>query len=233
MAEKLKQLRRAGECATCACSLRASTHAWRESKLKTVTCVACHQLQAQGLAGRPRSTPLVTTSTSATQTLAPTRLANHLQRELSESSVLISNRKSKGTRSRLDHLVITPGGVWIIETKNYKGHVEQRDEGRQYKSDIRLYVGGRDRSKALLGTGWQHKAVTQALLSLGRPEVPVHQALCLDNADWPVIRKPFKIDGIWVLWAPELVEIVNDAPLFGEDDVANLAVRLGIIFPAS
>ncbi len=200
--------------------------------MKTVTCVACHQLQAQGLAGRPRSTPLVTTSTSATQTLAPTRLANHLQRELSASSVLLSNRKSKGTRSKIDHLAITPGGVWTIDTQNYKGTVEQRDVGQMYKSDIRLYVNGRDRSKALRGTGWQHKAVTQALISLGRPEVPVYQALCLSNAEWPVIRKPVKIDGIWILWAPELVEIANDETLFDEDDVASLAVRLGIIFPA-
>ena len=159
------------------------------------------------------------------------RLANHLKRELSNTSVVLNDRKVSGTEGNIDHIAVTSGGVWIIDAKNYKGIVERRDIGRMFKSDVRLFVNGRERSKAVKGMEWQRRAVAEALVSLGRPEVPVYQALCFTNAEWPHSKNQGKVGGVWVLSAQKLVKIANEETKLEEGDVANLAMHLSMIFP--
>ena len=159
------------------------------------------------------------------------RLANHLKRELSDTSVVLNDRKVKGTKGNIDHIAVTSGGVWIIDAKNYKGKVERRDIGSMFKSDVRLFVNGRHQPKLVKGMEWQYDTVTEALATLGRPEVPVHQALCFTNSEWPLFKKPGKVGNVWILSAQMLVKIANEKTLLEEGDVANLAMHLSMIFP--
>jgi hypothetical protein len=50
---------------------------------------------------------------------------------------------------------VAASGIWVIDSKHYKERVERRDVGRWFKADLRLYVGGRDRTKAVDGLVWQ------------------------------------------------------------------------------
>ncbi len=309
MAEKLMKIRRADTCATCACDLPATTKAWWDSTLKTVTCVACQPAlvsasvppaatnldaaqpapsktsaspepatrlpeQAQTLpdrraietgdAGASAQREYERRSAKHTKKIedrwgtgkigsiakfvidepqhttawakgadGERRLANHLKRELSNTSVVLNDRKVKGTRGNIDHIAVTSGGVWIIDAKNYKGMVERRDVGGMFKSDVRLFVNGRDRSKAVKGMEWQHRVVTEELISLGRPEVPVYQALCFTNAEWPLLKKQGKVGGVWIVSAQKLVKIANEKIQLDEGDIANLAMHLSMIFPTT
>lgn len=122
-------------------------------------------------------------------------LAASLAKHLGDSSVILSDRRAPRTRGNIDHLVIAPSGVWVIDAKNYSGLVEQPDVGGWFKVDRRLYVGGRDRSKALDGLTWQVEAVTTALQEC---RVPVSPAVCFTDAEWRLFAKPFDLRGVFV-----------------------------------
>jgi hypothetical protein len=40
--------------------------------------------------------------------------------------VVLHDRRIPGRRSNIDHLVIARSGVWVVDTKRYRGKVERR-----------------------------------------------------------------------------------------------------------
>lgn len=152
------------------------------------------------------------------------RVAQVLAERLGDQAVVLHDRKVPGTRGNIDHLAIAPSGVWIVDAKQYKGKVMSRDVGGWFKTDIRLYVGGRDRTKAVGGLGWQVAAVTKAL---GGEDVPIHAALSFVGADWPIFfAKPLRIDGVWISWPKKLAELIGGEGPLAPDDIDRIARTL-------
>ena len=156
------------------------------------------------------------------------RLAERLTRLVGGRSVLLHDRKVPRTRGNIDHIVVAASGVWVIDTKHYDGRVEQRDVGRWFKTDHRLYVGGRDRTKAADGLAWQVDAVRDAL---SPQEVPVHAALCFIDADWKLFAKPFQQGVVWVTWPKKLGELVAAPGPLTCAAVRDVAARLAVALP--
>lgn len=77
-----------------------------------------------------------------------------------------------GSRANIDHVVVSPHGVFTIETKAYRGRLEVRNRGTQ------LWVAGRDRSNLLAQALRQAEAVRDALSRAGLGHVPVAPILC-------------------------------------------------------
>ena len=118
--------------------------------------------------------------------------------------------------------------MWVIDAKTYTGLVERRDKGGWFKTDYRLYVNGRDRTKLAEGLRWQVEAVRTAL---GDVDAPVHAALCFIDAEWKLFPKPFQLHDAWVTWGQKLAEMIAaDGPLT-EVDVMHVADRLGTALP--
>jgi hypothetical protein len=159
------------------------------------------------------------------------RVAEILHDRLGDHAVLLHDRKVPKTKGNIDHLAIASSGVWIIDAKRYKGKVERRDVGGFFRSDIRLYVGGRDRTKTLDNLGWQVDAVRQAI---GDEAVPVHPSLSFVGAEWPLFfAKPFQLDGVWISWPAKLADLVlADGPV-SPDDIEQVARRLAEHLPAN
>ncbi len=156
------------------------------------------------------------------------RLANHLFRAVGDRAVLLHDRKVPRRRGNIDHLVIAASGVWVIDAKHYKGMVERRDVGGWFKTDQRLYVGRRDRTKIADGLGWQIDAVRKAL---GGTDVPINAALCFIEADWKLFAKPFQQNGVWVTWAKKLAEMIAEPGPLTPVDVTHIADRLAAALP--
>ncbi len=156
------------------------------------------------------------------------RLAAHLQGALGERAVLLHDRKVPGTCGNIDHLAIASSGVWVIDAKNYTGVVEHRDVGGWLRSDLRIYVGGRDRTKIAGGMGWQLDAVRAALDGV---PVPVHAAVCFIEGEWKLFAKPFQHAGVWVTWAKKLAEMIAEQGPLSMGEVAGVANRLGTALP--
>ncbi len=151
------------------------------------------------------------------------QVARVLHRRLGASAVLLHDRKVPGTRGNIDHIVIASSGVWIVDAKRYQGKVERRDVGGLLRSDVRLFVGGRDRTKLVDGMQWQFDAV---LTALGGMELPVHRALSFVDADWPLFfAKPLRFGDVWVCWSSKLADLIAEpGPL--DDEVVERAARL-------
>lgn len=144
--------------------------------------------------------------------------------------MFLHDRKVPRSRGNIDHIAIAASGVWVIDAKNYKGRVEQRDVGRWFTTDKRLYVGGRDRTKAIDGLAWQVEAVRAAL---DEPGVAIHPVLCFIEADWKIFAKPFRQGGVWVTWAKKLAEEIALAGPLTSAQVTNISDRLAIALPVA
>ena len=158
------------------------------------------------------------------------RLAARLTQLVGDRAVLLHDRKVPRTRGNIDHIAVAGSGVWVIDAKNYKGRVEQRDVGRWFKPDIRLYVGGRDRTRIADGLAWQIAAVSTAL---EETDVPVHAALCFVEADWKLFAKPFHQGDVWVTWARKLADLIAAPGPLTRTVVGSIAERLAIALPAA
>src|SRR5690606_31048059 len=65
---------------------------------------------------------------------------------------VLHDRRIPGTRANIDHLVVAPGGIWVVDSKRYKGRPELRVEGGILRPRVeKLVVGGRDKSKLVEG----------------------------------------------------------------------------------
>jgi hypothetical protein len=151
-------------------------------------------------------------------------LAEHLQRVLSDSTVLLHDRKVPGTRGNIDHLAIAPSGVWVIDAKNYKGRVERRDVGGWFKVDYRLYVDGRDRTRLAEGLDWQVNAVKAVI---GDVDAPIYAAVCFTDSRWKLFAEPFQIKKVWVSWANALAEMIAAPGPLDQGDITRIATQLG------
>jgi hypothetical protein len=155
----------------------------------------------------------------------------HLQ--LHERAVVLDDRKVPGTKVHIDHIVIAPSGVWVIDTRDSVGRVERRDIGGWFKVDERLFIAGKDRTSLVDEVDRKVVAVEQALAQDGLDLVPVHAALCFTNAEWGWFAKPFSLNGVWVTWADKLPDLVLDWDAIPNRELDRLARALGSRLPAA
>jgi hypothetical protein len=124
---------------------------------------------------------------------------------LSERGVrMLHDRRIPASRANIDHIAVTPSGIYVIDAKRYRGrrpHLQV--EGGLFRPRTeRLLVGTRDSTKLVAGVHKQVQVVSRALdhLAAGRPVPPVTGVLCFVDADWPLIGGAFTIDGVLVEW---------------------------------
>jgi len=156
------------------------------------------------------------------------KLAASLQENLGDRAILLNDRTVPRTRGNIDHLVIASSGVWVVDAKNYSGLVQQRDVGGFFKVDMRLYVGGRDRSKVIDGLGWQVKAVRTALRGI---EVPVSSAVCFTDAEWGWFAKPFTMQEVFVSGPNALSRRIAETGPLSNKDIQETAEHLSQVLP--
>jgi hypothetical protein len=160
------------------------------------------------------------------------KLAAGLDRLGNSGVIILHDRRAGSGRSNIDHLAITPGGVWVIDTKRYRGKVERRDKGGLLRVDDRLYVAGRDRTKLADGVARQVASVRAELMST-QPDLVVRGVLCFVDSEWGFLARPFTLEGIVVTWPKALYKLLaadGPVPATQRDEVAGLLARS---FPAA
>ena len=129
---------------------------------------------------------------------ASRRLATGLNSSLARCAVVLHDRFVPGARIAVDHLVIGPNGIWLIDAKADRGRLESRDRDSWSRADDRLYVGGRNRTDLVMQMESTINAVRRALEPIGYGGSPVNGAICFPNATWPPLCPAFQLDGVWV-----------------------------------
>lgn len=148
-----------------------------------------------------------------------------------ESLRVLNDRRLPRTTANIDHLVVCPSGVFVVDAKRYRNaRPELRVERGLFRPRTELlYVGGRDRTALVDGMGRQVALVAAVLAD--EPAVPVQGVLCFVDADWPVFGGSFTINDVAVMWPKKLkAALTNPGPL-GAKQIADLQWRLHEAFP--
>ena len=86
-----------------------------------------------------------------------------------DSIVVLHDRRIPGTRANIDHVVVAPSGIFVVDAKNYAGKVQRIDRGGWFSTDWRLIVGRRDCTRLVHGMAKQVAAIRAAV---GEPASP-------------------------------------------------------------
>lgn len=151
-----------------------------------------------------------------------------------EGFAVLHDRCIPGTRANIDHIVVSPAGVFVIDTKNWNGRVEQRDVGGWFRTDLRLYVGGRDQTKHLAGMNSQLEAVKHALAaSADWRGVPVTGAFCfVSSENWSLLdRHPLRFGDVYVLWGKALGKLIRAEGPLTSAQIAEIERELAFALP--
>ncbi|MBE0009257.1 NERD domain-containing protein [Arthrobacter sp. AET 35A] len=128
------------------------------------------------------------------------RLGTRLNALAADGLAVLHDRRIPGSKANIDHIAITPGGIWVIDAKRYKGRPELKIEGGFVRPRVeKLLVGRRDCTKLVDGMLKQVDVVREVV-----GDVPVTGALCFVEADWPLIGGAFSTRGVEVLWPKRL-----------------------------
>ena len=142
-------------------------------------------------------------------------VAKRLEKLLAGSDVkLLHDRLApESKRANIDHLAVGPGGVTVIDTKNYKGKVQVTWTGGLFspKKTI-LEIKGRDRTALVTAVEDQVARIRRLLADSEFAYVDIQGALCFAN-----------VDGLPLLGKPQLRSVTID----GARRVSKLANRPG------
>ncbi|MFN8027121.1 MAG: nuclease-related domain-containing protein [Acidimicrobiia bacterium] len=156
------------------------------------------------------------------------RVGVRLEQAVGKHGVVLHDRHIPGRTSNIDHIVVGPAGVIVVDAKAYDGKVERRMVGPLFHRQPRLYVAGRDRTNLTDGVFAQSKMIYEHL----RREAPVMGALCLSGADWPTGTSPFVVHSVWVGWARALGKVARKSRTLRDDEIGDIAADLALYFPA-
>lgn len=157
------------------------------------------------------------------------RLAAILKKRLPASAIILHDRRLPRSRANIDHIVVAPSGVWVVDAKNYSGKVDRRSLGPIGQRTPALFVGGRNRTADAQGMSRQLEAVRDVV---GK-RVPVHAVVCLVGADWPLFARPISLDGLRVLWPRKLGSLIAAGGSLSAEAVLKIADQIAARLPAA
>jgi hypothetical protein len=138
---------------------------------------------------------------------SPLNVADALARV--PGALVLHRRRIPGSSVCIDHIAVTPSGVFVVDAAPVTGTVSVRDAGSFFRANRRLVVEGLDRSDLATQVRGQ-VAVVSAALAVSGFEVPMHGVLCLVGAEWGSLpRRPVVIDGITCAWPAALPRLLG------------------------
>jgi hypothetical protein len=168
-------------------------------------------------------------STTAWDTgaLGEERLGHRLNELSSDTMRVLHDRRIPGTRANIDHLAVTPTGIYVIDAKKYKDRPSLKVEGGILRPRTeKLLVGTRDQTKLVDGV-LKQVDVVRAIVG---DAIPVTGVLCFIEADWPLIGGAFTTRGVDVLWPRKLYPRLTTEGSIASD-IEDLHRRLASALP--
>lgn len=109
-------------------------------------------------------------------------------KSLGDKIIALHDRQVPKSRANIDHVVIGPAGVYVIDAKRYKNAkvAVRRSGGIVKPARTQLMVSGRDKTKLVEAMAWQVAAVRAALAASPEfADAPIIAALCFIDAEFP------------------------------------------------
>jgi len=259
------RLRYSGTCGSCATSIPAGSDAFYDSASKSVYCLSCDTTDvSSGVAGasarrenerrrvardarirteHPKLGGLIlaiteephSTKAWAIGAFGEEVLGRRLDALVSASVRVLHDRRMPRSRANVDHIVVCPSGVFIIDAKRYKNSLPSlRVEGGFFGPRTeKLLVGGRDKTVLADGVHKQIDAVVDVLDVPGLDRIPVTGVLCFVEADWPLFGGSFMVDGLHVLWPAKAAELIRKPGSLDEATIERVYQTLARALPTA
>ncbi|MFF1633498.1 nuclease-related domain-containing protein [Leifsonia sp. NPDC058248] len=145
----------------------------------------------------------------------------------------LHDRGIRGTKANIDHLVVGPQGVFVIDAKKYTGQVTHHVDGGFFTPRVdKLIVGRRDCTKLAAGVEKQVGHVRAALDAAGLTEVPAYGFLAFVDATWGLFSRPFTIGTVTVLWPRRMAELAGRPGDLDTTTVRRALTVIAAAFPA-
>jgi hypothetical protein len=146
--------------------------------------------------------------------------------------IALHDRKVPKTRGNIDHLVVAPAGVFVVDAKHNEGLIEVRNYGGLFRKDWRLTVGRRNKSKLARAMDWQVTAVLEALNGSDlEVECAVTPVLCFVDGRWPMFGAPDAFEGVLLESERSIVRTLSAPVLHSDDEIDHIARILARAFP--
>jgi hypothetical protein len=158
-------------------------------------------------------------------------LGGALEQLRDEGFGILHDRQIPGTRANIDHLVVGPAGVFVIDAKRYTGKIERRDRGWFLERDWRLYVNGRDQTKLAQAMPRQVAAVRSSLASTQFLDICVIPVLCFVDSQWGLGASPFVLGEVRVMWPKMLYRLVRSEGSLERDQIEDVERLLAHALP--
>jgi hypothetical protein len=146
---------------------------------------------------------------------------------------VLHDRQMPESRANIDHIAVAASGVYVIDSKRYKGKIEVR---KPWFGDAVLRINGRKKPKLVEGLKGQVAAVRERLAIIEQ-DVPVHGCFCFltpdgqaGGTDIPILRT-LRIDGFPLLYPRKLAKRLKRPGSLTDDQVAVLTEALVELFP--
>jgi hypothetical protein len=155
------------------------------------------------------------------------RVGHLLDQVVGDAGVALHDRRVPGRRINLDHLVVVASGVWVIDTKHYRGRLARRQVGGWFTSREVLTVGRRNESR-LVTAACQQRAIVEHTLGA---DVWVRAALCFTGVELGLFARPFLMEGVVITWPKALAKALGAPGALTESSRSEVADRLADAFP--
>ena len=119
---------------------------------------------------------------------------DHLAAE--EGFVVLHDRRIHESSGNIDHILVTPFGVFVVDAKNYKGVIKVR-EGERWNSPSTLYINNWKQTRLVDAVKRQVDRVNKALAKK-EIEAPVFGMLAFYSGDFAEYFGPTQVDGILI-----------------------------------
>ena len=231
-----KPLRYGGTCDACGAAIEKREVGWHDAMLKKARCNQCGPAPEEAITGvletpklkldpvggsaalreaRARRDPKWTKG-AAGEYLMDLSLHNHVN----EGAVILTDRQVPGTASNIDHIVVAPSGVWIIDAKVWRVKIEYKSTSI-FGLESRLFVGGKDRTSAVEAI---FNLVIPVAQVIGDKSVPINPALVFIDGDWSnastariATSRPYQHLKVWISWPKAIWKKINEpGPLDGD-----------------
>ena len=146
---------------------------------------------------------------------------------------MLHDRCIPGQRANIDHIAVAASGVYVIDTKRYRGRIEVR--GALFGSPT-LRIAGRDQSKLVDGLARQIAAVQTALADAGL-DAAVHGCFCFvapeglfADAGLPLLRT-LQVNGYRLFKPRRLARYLNRPGPYTAERVSRIQRELAARLP--
>jgi hypothetical protein len=140
------------------------------------------------------------------------RIGAFLEHELGDIAIVLHDLRVPGSGACIDHVVVAPSGVWVIDSTWRSGFHLDPDASGEIAS---------------LEAMERRAQVVAAAVGRAR-EVPIRAALCFDPAHWGCAPQAFWIEGVLITHPADLVERVRAAGPLDEETMGWIAARLAL-----